>query len=165
MGIDVGESARAGAQSEELFYKEQNPARRPSEAADVLVQRQLGEAAGLLLPIVLTGQFGRREGEPPCPLRNLVRRDPAQVAVIDARCGLDQIGAAAEHEVLAGKDPARRMMRDVMHEEIEDCARVARKYGARPRDVLAQSARRARGVGIVADEARPAAILKAGELS
>ena len=76
----------------------QQPVRRPADRANILLKRQPCELINLLLPISEERQNSRWKGIGPQPPGNLIGFNAAQVARIDPRRFLPQVGAAAQDE-------------------------------------------------------------------
>jgi hypothetical protein len=147
----------------QFVEEQQQPTRRPGDAADIRGWRLFGEPRHLLGPVGEAGDLGRRESERAGPAGQCRRRDAAEIAAFHPGRALDEGGAAAEQQITSGENPARRGMLQVVPEQIEPGLPVRADHLPGDRDEFGGAGAGARAGREERDTPRPADIDKAWE--
>ena len=148
------------AQRTHALKEDQHPGRRAGEDADVLVERRLGDAGELFIPVGEKGDLRRREGIGLRPARQRRGGDGGEIAGEDAGRFLDQRRRAAEHQRSAAEEAARWPGGGVEGEDVERRAHVRAPHLRGERQVFAAARSRAGRDGEIGNAPRPGDVVE-----
>ena len=167
-GIDVGDPARRPAPAAcgdlgQALEKDQQPARRAGDSADLGLQGAFGEAVDLELPVGDALEVARREVAQPRPAGHGRRLDAADIAAGDSRRLADKAGRAAEHEDAPGEQPASRPIGEMVGQQVGARAHVGAVHRPAHGNVFGRPGRGSRRDREPGNEAGPRAIREPGK--
>ena len=156
---DLADGAFAG-ELEDALEEHEQPARHTADQRDPFPDAPLGKQGQLRVPVRFEGQLERRKSVRAKQRRELEGGDPAQVALVDAGCGLLELGRAAQEEEPAVKETGIGPGGHVVgHHRLGSLA-VRSHHLGRDGDVLGRSLGRAAGQGQKGDSAGPGQVLE-----